>query len=343
MLKGIDVSKHQGKIEWGKVKGQVDFAILRASYGWENYPSQVDEQLNNNVQGCIANGIPFGFYHYSYATTVEQAQKEADYCISAIQGTNPVYPVFFDVEDKAQQGIGKTALTEIAVAFCEKVKAAGFVAGVYASKSWWETRLDYEKLKEYEIWLAHWAEQTDFGRHYDLWQYTSSGSVPGVIGRVDWNYCYTEYGGASPAPQTGVDAIYRVRTQKHGWLPQVKNTEDYAGWENSPITDVAIKVSQGSVKYRAHVKGGSWLPYVTGCDTNEPENGYAGDGRIIDAIEVYYFTPDSIRPYKKAKYRAAPVNGNYFPWQYDNETKNGQDGYAGSFGKAISKFQLLIE
>ena len=154
--KGIDVSKHQGKIEWGKVKGQVDFAILRASYGWENYPSQVDEQLNNNVQGCVANGIPFGFYHYSYATTVEQAQKEADYCISAIQGTNPVYPVFFDVEDKAQQGIGKTALTEIAVAFCEKVKAAGFVAGVYASKSWWETRLDYEKLKEYEIWLAHW-------------------------------------------------------------------------------------------------------------------------------------------------------------------------------------------
>ena len=117
MIKGVDVSEHQGTIDWGKAKGQIDFAVIRSSYGWENYPSQVDEQLNNNVQGCVANGIPFGFYHYSYAANVAEAEKEAEYCISAIKGTNPVYPVFFDVEDKAQQGIRKGQLTNICLLY----------------------------------------------------------------------------------------------------------------------------------------------------------------------------------------------------------------------------------
>ena len=135
-----------------------------------------------------------------------------------------------------------------------------------------------------------------------------------------------------------VNVYYQVKTQKHGWLPIVKNNEDYAGWEDSPITDVAIKVDKGSVKYRVHIKGGEWLPYVTGFDTNDIENGYAGDGRVIDAIEVYYNTPDSIRPYKKAKYKV-----NSYDWQYDNEKGNGQDGYAGAFGVNATKFQIVIE
>lgn len=156
----------------------------------------------------------------------------------------------------------------------------------------------------------------------------------------------THLDGAHPSPTpkpVSVDAYYRAKTAKRGWLPEVKNLEDYAGWEDSPITDIAIKVSQGSVKYRVHIKGGSWLPYVTGYDTNEPKNGYAGNGKPIDAVEVYYYTPNSIRPYKKAKYRVAPVGGSYYPWQYDNEKTNGQDGYAGSFGNAIVKLQLTIE
>lgn len=135
-----------------------------------------------------------------------------------------------------------------------------------------------------------------------------------------------------------VNVYYQVKTQKHGWLPIVKNNEDYAGWENSPITDVAIKVDKGSVKYRVHIKGGEWLPYVTGFDTNDIENGYAGDGRVIDAIEVYYYTPNDIRPYRKAKYKV-----NNYPYQYDNEKTNGQDGYAGVFGVNVTKFEITIE
>lgn len=135
-----------------------------------------------------------------------------------------------------------------------------------------------------------------------------------------------------------VNVYYQVKTQKHGWLPIVKNNEDYAGWEDSPITDVAIKVDKGSVKYRVHVKGGQWLPYVTGFNLNDYNNGYAGNGKVIDAIEVYYYTPNDIRPYRKAKYKV-----NNYPYQYDNEKTNGQDGYGGEFDVSITKFQIVIE
>lgn len=143
----------------------------------------------------------------------------------------------------------------------------------------------------------------------------------------------------TPKPVTSeVNVFYRVKTQKHGWLPEVMNLTDYAGWENSPITDVGIRVNKGTIKYRVHNKGGKWLPYVTGYNLNDAINGYAGSGNVIDAIEVYYFTPNDIRPYKKAKYKV-----NNYSWQYDNETNNGQDGYAGLFGKEITSFQITIE
>ena len=145
--------------------------------------------------------------------------------------------------------------------------------------------------------------------------------------------------GSSVPSSNVVNVYHRVKTQKHGWLSEVKNLEDYAGWENSPITGLAIRVDKGSIKYRVHVKGGNWLPYVTGCNINDFNNGFAGDGKnIIDAVEVYYFTPNDIRPYKKAKYKV-----NDYPYQYDNEKGNGMDGYAGVYGVNATKFQIVIE
>ena len=147
---------------------------------------------------------------------------------------------------------------------------------------------------------------------------------------------------SEPTKNQQVDVWYCVRTKAHGWLGWVKNLEDYAGWQDSPITDISIRVSAGKIKYRVHIKGGGWLPYVTGADIYDYVNGYAGCGVEIDAIEVYYYTPDSIRPYKKATYRVAPCGRDYYEWQHDNETSGNQDGYAGSFGVSIGKFQLLI-
>lgn len=144
----------------------------------------------------------------------------------------------------------------------------------------------------------------------------------------------------TPTPQpinNKVNVYYKVKTQKHGWLSEVKNCEDYAGWENSPITALAIKVDKGSIKYRVHVKNGSWLPYVTGYNVNDYNNGFAGNNKPIDMIEIYYNTPSDIRPYKKAKYKV-----NNYSWQYDNEKANGQDGYAGAKGVNATKIQIEI-
>ena len=135
-----------------------------------------------------------------------------------------------------------------------------------------------------------------------------------------------------------INVFYKVKTKNYGWLPEVKNLEDYAGYKNDPIIGVAIRVDKGSIKYRVHVKGKSWLPYVTGYDINDYINGYAGNNQVIDAIEVYYYTLDSIRPYKKAKYKV-----NDYDWQYDTETSNGQDGYAGIKGVTATKFEIVIE
>ena len=135
-----------------------------------------------------------------------------------------------------------------------------------------------------------------------------------------------------------VNVYYRVKTQKHGWLPEVKNLEDYAGWQGSPITDVAIRVDKGSIKYRVSPKGQNFLPYVTGYNTKDSINGYAGNGKPIDRIEVYYYTPNDIRPYKKIYYRA-----NGLPWQSDNDKNSKMDGYAGIIGQNITKLEMYIK
>ena len=158
------------------------------------------------------------------------------------------------------------------------------------------------------------------------------------------------YTGASntvkPAQTGNLDIVFKYAVQLEDGiiLPFVTNLNDFAGIRGRRIANVAISVNKGSVKYRVHIKDGDWLPYVTGCNWNDPINGYAGNGQIIDAIEVYYSTPEDIvnkYGYQKAQYRTSPVNGNYYSWQYDNETGNGQDGYAGCFGVAMDRFQLF--
>ncbi|WP_102134077.1 hypothetical protein [Candidatus Stoquefichus sp. SB1] len=156
-------------------------------------------------------------------------------------------------------------------------------------------------------------------------------------GKFDKYIDYSSESESAPSKpkDTKVNVFYRVRTQKHGWLSEVNNLEDYAGYQDSPITDVAIRVDKGKIKYRVHVKGSGWLGWITDCNIKDSSK-YAGNGKVIDAIQVYYYTPDSIRPYKRAKYKT-----NY-GWQYDIETTSGQDGYAGVFGKNVTKLYVEI-
>nr|DAZ40725.1 MAG TPA: resuscitation promoting factor interacting protein [Caudoviricetes sp.] len=143
-----------------------------------------------------------------------------------------------------------------------------------------------------------------------------------------------------------VNFTYAVRTEDGKIYPFVRNLQDFAGVRGKRIVDIAIGCDVGSVSYRAHVMEdkkrsikGRWLPYVTGCNWKDRDNGYAGNGQVIDAVEVIYYAPDG--SLQKAQYRVSPLNSGYYEWQYNNETTHGQDGYAGCFGKSIDRFQLF--
>ena len=152
----------------------------------------------------------------------------------------------------------------------------------------------------------------------------------------------------STATSKKVNVTYAVQIEGGKVLPSVKNLTDYAGIENKKITGIAMKVDRGSIKYQVHVLGGDWLPWVTEYNWKDHNNGYAGNGRPIDAIRVYYNTPSDLAnkgDYREAKYHVSPIgSNNYYDWQLDdvvNKSKN-MDGYAGAFGKAIDKVQIDI-
>ena len=134
-----------------------------------------------------------------------------------------------------------------------------------------------------------------------------------------------------------VNVYYRVKTQKHGWLPEVKNLEDYAGWENSPITGLAMRADVGSIKYRVTTVSGKTLGWITGCDIDDYISGWAGNGEPIALVEAYYFTPSNVRPYQYAYYKV-----NNYPYQKDLIKGNGFDGFGGVKGVAMTKFQMYI-
>ena len=141
-----------------------------------------------------------------------------------------------------------------------------------------------------------------------------------------------------PQKDNTINVFAQGYTNEDGWLLQVKNNEDYVGWKNHPLRYLALKVDKGTIKYRVTTVSGKTLGWITGCNINDLINGCAGNGEPIATVEVYYYTPDSIRPYKRAKYRV-----NNYAWQYDTETSKGQDGYAGIKGVTATKFEIVIE
>lgn len=187
---GIDVSKHQGAIDWSKVK--TDFAILRAGFG--RYANQKDLQFERNYAGAKAAGIPVGAYWYSYARSAEEAREEAKGCLKVLKGKRFGYPIYFDIEDCSQLVLGKSVLTAICEAFCDTLEKAGYFAGVYASTYWFTSKLDHARLSsKYTIWLADYRADYNRTLKRDMHQYTSSGHMEGISGRVDFNTCTRDF------------------------------------------------------------------------------------------------------------------------------------------------------
>lgn len=193
-LRGIDVSKYQGNINWSAVKSSgIDFAIIRAGYrGYGTGALVEDSKFKANIQGATAAGIPVGVYFYSQAVTEEEAREEALMVIGLVKGYKISYPIYFDTEKVAgdtgrADGLSAAQRTACAVAFCETIRAAGYTAGVYSYRDWFYYNLNYANISKYRIWIAQYRSTLDFKYNYQIWQYTSSGSVNGISGRVDMN------------------------------------------------------------------------------------------------------------------------------------------------------------
>lgn len=187
MLKLIDVSEHQGKINWEKVKPQIVGAILRCGYGMDQ-PDQDDEQFKRNADECTRLGIPFGVYIYSYADSIEKAKSEAEHVLRLVDGYKLSYPIYLDLEENGTQ---KGAI-ERARVFGEIIEKAGYWCGVYANLNWWENYL--VGLDEFTKWVAQYNNVCEYkGSYLDIWQYTSKGKVDGIEGNVDMNECYRDF------------------------------------------------------------------------------------------------------------------------------------------------------
>jgi lysozyme len=189
---GIDVSKHQGIIDWKKVKesGKVDFVMIRTSYGTK----YIDAQLANNVKGCTDNNIPYGFYHFIYAMTPAEAKAEAEHFLNVIKDYSPTYPIVMDLEytsDNSRLVGHKELFTSIINTFGEVCEKAKYYTMLYSNVDWLYNYLDREAMRKYDLWLAHWTKNPK-QEGQGIWQYGTT-TVDGINGEVDGDISYKDY------------------------------------------------------------------------------------------------------------------------------------------------------
>ncbi len=191
---GVDVSKHQGNINWNRVAtAGIDYAIVRLGFrGYKNGAIVKDEYYDQNMSGANAAQIPVGVYFYSQAINYDEGVEEAQFVLNNLGGYAINYPIVYDTEDAAQENartnnISVTDRTDALVGFCETIKAAGYEPVVYAGKNWIALSLDMERLKTYKLWYAQYADVPELPYNFIMWQYTNKGTVDGINGEVDLN------------------------------------------------------------------------------------------------------------------------------------------------------------
>ncbi|MBS6859941.1 MAG: glycoside hydrolase family 25 protein [Clostridiales bacterium] len=238
-LMGIDVSYYQGNINWTSVanSGLVDFAIIRTGYGGENWSTQKDTCFEQNYSGCVANNIPVGVYHFSYATTPEMAKKEAEFCLYILNGRKLDYPVFYDIETAAHRAMDSTTMAAIVEAFCSTIEAAGYDVALYSSPTLYNSCLSSPTLDKYDRWVAHYGvDRPNFYKDFTIWQ-SGFRTVPGISGNVDANYGYKDYassGGSGGSVNPGGDDTYTLECDVSSYTFGSNNTYDFIVWTDNP-------------------------------------------------------------------------------------------------------------
>ena len=194
---GIDISKHNGNIDWNAVKNSgVQYVILRCGYRGSASGVPVDNhKFRSNIQGATAAGLKVGIYFFSQAVNEVEAVEEASMTLSLIKNYKITYPVYIDVESAngRADGISKAARTSVINAFCQTIRNSGYTPGLYANKNWLTEKINTGALGGCKIWLAQYVAAPTYGGRYEMWQYSSRGSIAGIKGNVDLNVSYMGY------------------------------------------------------------------------------------------------------------------------------------------------------
>ncbi len=301
MIKGIDISEFQTVTDWNKVKAAgIRFVIIRTGYG----VTYTDSEFLNNMKGAISVGLPIGIYHFSYALNAAGAKAEAERVISLLAPYKKyvTLPVYFDFEDDTvsyakKQGVtlGAKAFNDHTVAFCEAIKAAGYRPGTYFNLSYYDNWVDKSRLSGYNRWFAQYNSyaQCDW---YDVWQYSSSGSVNGIAGRVDMNQADESFlNGATPT--------YKEGWQKSNGKWWYRNAD--GSWPESAWKQISDKWyyfdAEGYLVTNDWVKGTSGYYYVgsDGAAVTNRTLKIDENGKLVPAGDYYYLLKEVPDYYRK--------------------------------------------
>ena len=271
---GIDVSEHQGRIDWNAVKTSgIDFAILRVGFGAPSWGGRVDYQFNRNISECERLGIPYGVYIYSYAFDNQQAADEASMVINCLSGHNPRLPVYYDLEDNSIIANGRqTGIASRAQVFCNRISAAGYEPGIYANLNWFNNILTDSVFKSssWDHWIAQYNSQCDYTGNYSFWQYKSNGKVPGINGNVDMNYAYVDV------------FLYHWQLIDGTWYYAASNGKAYTGWLFQSGTWYWLDPSTHAMVTGLHECNGSLYWFNS--------SGAMATGWVLDGGTWYYAT-----------------------------------------------------
>jgi GH25 family lysozyme M1 (1,4-beta-N-acetylmuramidase) len=191
-MKGIDVSAHNGSIDFKKVKAAgIEFVIIRAGFG--KVISQKDKYFEKNYAAAKAAGLKVGAYWYSYAMSSAEAAQEAAVCLQAIKGKQYEMPIYFDIEEQKQFDKGKAFCSGLVKTFCDAIEKAGYFAGFYTGRYAITHYFTEDVAKRYALWLAEWSNKAHYSGSYGMWQYSSTGKVNGISGYVDMDTSYVDY------------------------------------------------------------------------------------------------------------------------------------------------------
>ena len=200
-LKGIDVSEWQGSIDWSRVKADgVQFAFIRAGLrGYESGTIYEDTRVRENLEGATSNGIPVGMYFYTQAATPKEAVEEAEMVLNIISGYDVTWPIVLDAElenssTSRTKDLTARQRTENAIAFCERIRLAGYKTMIYGNLRMLCGEMEIEKLEEYDKWFAQYFYLPRYPYEFGIWQYSSTGRVSGISGDVDLNLAFRDYG-----------------------------------------------------------------------------------------------------------------------------------------------------